>query len=241
VSAEEECMTTDVHQSKKQKYLKNIDIFQDLTPAEIEVLGKRAPERQVEAGTIFYMPDKPTEVLFILKMGRIRLYHLSPDGKALTTAMLEAGTIFGEMALLGQGLDDSYAEALTPCMLCLMSREDVITLLLGDPRIALRITEILGRRLIEAERQLSDFAFKSLPERLAALLLRLAQEPRPRLFGSGYPEVRYTHEQLAEMIGTYRETATKILNEFRAEGWVDLRRGKILILDRHALEILTAP
>jgi CRP-like cAMP-binding protein len=73
------------------------------------------------------------------------------------------------------------------------------------------------------------------------LLLRLAREPRTRLFSSGYPEVRYTHEQLAEMMGTYRETVTKILNEFRAAGWVELRRGKILVLDRMALESLNTP
>jgi CRP/FNR family transcriptional regulator, cyclic AMP receptor protein len=138
------------------------------------------------------------------------------------------------MALLGQGLAGSYAEAMMPCVLCLMSREDVKTLL-GDPRIALRIAEILGQRLIEAERRLSDFAFMNLPERRAALLLRLVQEARPRLWGGGHPEVRYTREQPAEMIGTYRETATKILNEFRAAGWVDLRCGKTVILNRAAL------
>ncbi len=229
------------HRLDKQGYLKDVDIFQDLSPAEIEALRKRAPMRQVEAGTILYMPDEPMEVLFILKVGRVRLYHLSPDGKALTTAILESGTIFGEMALLGQGSNASYAEALTRCMLCLMSCEDVSMLLLSDPRIALRITEILGRRLIEAEQRLSEFAFKSLPERLAVLLLHLAQEPSAGLFRSGYPEVRYTHEQLAEMVGTYRETVTRILNEFRAAGWVELRRGKIIILDWHALETLNAP
>jgi CRP-like cAMP-binding protein len=222
-------------QLDKQGYLKDIDIFQDLTSEEVDTLGQHAPMRQVDTGTLFYSPLDPTEVLFILKAGRVRLYRLSPDGKALTTAILESGTIFGEMALLGQQLAGNYAEALTSCVLCLMSRHDVVTLLLGDPRIALRITETLGRRLLEAEQHWSEFAFQSLPERMAALLLRLAQEPRSRLFSSGYPEVRYTHEQLAEMIGTYRETATKILNEFRAAGWVDLRRGKILILDRDAL------
>jgi CRP-like cAMP-binding protein len=219
----------------KQGYLQDVDIFQDLTPKEIDALGMRAPMRTVETGTLFFSPLDRTEVLFILKVGRVRLFHLSPDGKALTTAILESGTIFGEMALLGQGLDHSYAEALTSCVLCLMSRQDVVTLLLGDPRIALRITETLGRRLIEAEQRLSDFAFKSLPERLAALLLQLAQESRSRFFGTGRPEVRYTHEQLADMVGTYRETATKILNEFRAQGWVELRRGKIIVLDRDAL------
>lgn len=229
-------MTTDLDaRPDKRGYLKDVDIFRDLTAEEIDELGKRAPMREVEVGTLFYSPLEPTEVLFILKAGRVRLYHLSPDGKALTTAILDAGTIFGEMALLGQGLAGSYAEALTPCVLCLMSRTDVVTLLLGDPRIALRITEILGRRLLEAEQRWSEFAFHSLPERMAALLLRLAQPPRTRLFGTGYDEVRYTHEQLAEMIGTYRETATKILNEFRAAGWVDLRRGKIIILDSEAL------
>jgi CRP/FNR family transcriptional regulator, cyclic AMP receptor protein len=222
-------------QIEKQGYLKDVDIFQDLSPEEVDILGQRAPMRQVAAGTIFYSPLEPTEVLFILKAGRVRLYRLSADGKALTTAILEAGTVFGEMALLGQGLTGSYAEAMSACVLCLMSRADVITLLLGDPRIAFRITEILGRRLIEAEQRWAEFAFHNLPERMAALLLRLAQETRPRFFGSSQIEVRYTHEQLAEMIGTHRETATKILNEFRAAGWVDLRRGKIIILDRAGL------
>ncbi len=117
----------------KQGYLTEVDIFRDLSPEEIDALGKHAPMRDVGAGTLFYSPLDPTEVLFILKAGRVRLYHLSPDGKALTTAILESGTIFGEMALLGQGLSGSYAEALTPCVLCLMSREDVVTLLRVTP------------------------------------------------------------------------------------------------------------
>jgi len=224
----------------KQIYLKQNEIFQDLTLEEIEVLGKRAPMKRVPAGTICYSPDQPTEVLFILKEGRVRLYHLSPDGKALTTAILESGTIFGEMALLGQGLYSSYAEALTSCLLCLMSREDVKALLLSDPRIAFRITEVLGRRLLEAEQRLSDFAFKNVAQRLATTLLHLAQEPRVRLFRPAYLEVPYTHEALAEMIGTHRETATKILNEFRSQGVIELRRSKIVLVDVDALQALAA-
>lgn len=112
--------------------------------------------QRVPAGTVFFSPDQAAEVLFILKEGQVRLYHLSPDGKALTTAVLEPGTIFGEMALLGQRLHQSYAEALRPCLLCLMSRDDVKHLLLSDPRVATRIAEILGQRLILAEQRLSD-------------------------------------------------------------------------------------
>jgi CRP-like cAMP-binding protein len=118
-----------------------------------------------------------------------------------------------------------------------MSREDVKALLLSEPRIASRIAEILGQRLLAAERRLSGFAFKSLSQRLADTLLELARAPtRPRwLGGSDALEVRTTHEALAEMIGTHRETTTKLLNEFRSQGVIELRRGKVLILDDAAL------
>jgi CRP-like cAMP-binding protein len=222
---------------EKQTHLQAVDILQDLEPDEIERLGQRAPMQWVNPGTVFYSPEQAPEVLFLLKKGRVRLYHLSPEGKALTTALLDEGTIFGEMALLGQRLHQSYAEAETPCLLCLMSREDVKALLLSDPRIASRIAEILGQRLLAAERRLSDFAFKSLSQRLADTLLELAHAPtRPRwLGGSDTLEVRTTHEALAEMIGTHRETTTKLLNEFRSQGLIELRRGKVLILDTEGL------
>ncbi len=237
-------MTVSENDLDKQGYLRDVDIFQDLTPDEVEVLGNRAPMQTVEAGATFYSPEDASEVLFILKSGRVRIYRLSPDGKALTTAIIEAGTIFGEMAILGQGMHDSYAESMTPCVLCLMSRDDVKHLLLGDLRIALRITETMGRRLLEAERRLSDFAFKSLPERIATILVTLA-EREPARFSiwpgrASRTELQFTHEQLAEMVGTHRETATKVLNEWREQGLIELKRGKVVLLDLEALRRLSA-
>lgn len=219
----------------KQGYLSEVDIFRDLAPEEIEELGRRAPMRTVPAGAVIYTPADAGEVLFILKTGRVRLYRLSPDGKAFTVALLEAGTIFGEMALLGQGMHDSHAEALAPSVLCLMGRADVQELLLGDPRIALRITETLGQRLLEAEQRLADFALKALPQRLATLLASLAERQPPRLFRPGQREVHLTHEQLADLVGTHRETATKVLNELREAGLIELRRGRVIVLDVAAL------
>jgi CRP-like cAMP-binding protein len=219
-----------------QGYLTEVDIFCDLRPEEVAALGEHAPMRQVLAGTQFYTPLEQTEVLFILKAGRVRLYQLSADGKALTTAILESGTIFGEMALMGQGLSGSYAEALSECVLCLMSREDVKTLLFGDPRIALRIAEIMGRRLQDAERRLADFAFKRLPERVANAILQFAQ-PRRGWFGrAAGAEWRCTHNDVAELTGTYRETATKVLNDLQQAGYIELYRGKIVLVDAAGLQ-----
>lgn len=103
------------------------------------------------------------------------------------------------------------------------------------------MAEILGQRLINAEQRLSDFAFKNLPERLASLLLQMARQPKARLFrpAGGPPEMRFTHEALAEMVGTYRATATKILGEFRAQGLIDLRRGCVVLVDEPGLRALS--
>lgn len=221
---------------RKQSYLSEVTIFQDLSPDDMAALARAAPMKEVAAGTIFYSPEDPAEVLFILKRGRVKLYQLTPDGKALTTHIYEAGSIFGEMSLLGQGMHGAFAQALTPCVLCLMSREHVQRLLFGDPRIAKRIVEALGTRLINVENRLLDFAFRRVPQRLARLLLQLAQPHRGLLSFTQRMEVRYTHEELADMIGTTRETVTKLLNEMRRRGLIELQRGCITLLDMNGLQ-----
>ncbi len=221
---------------RKQGYLSEVAIFQDLSPDEMAALARAAPMKEVAADTIFYSPDDPAEVLFILKKGRVKLYKLTPDGRALTMHIYDAGSIFGEMSLLGQGMHGSFAQALTPCVLCLMSRDHVQRLLFGDPRIAMRIAEALGERLTSLENRLLDFAFRRVPERLARLLLQLAQPHRALLSFTQRMEVRYTHEELADMIGTTRETVTKLLNEMRSRGLVELRRGRVTLLDMNGLQ-----
>jgi CRP/FNR family cyclic AMP-dependent transcriptional regulator len=215
----------------KEKYLRSVDIFQDLTEDEIHHLGQRAPMRHVPGGTIFYTQEQVTEVLFILKEGRVRLYHLEPGGRMLTLAILEEGSIFGEMTLVGQRLQNNFAEAITPCLLCLMSREDVKDLLLSDPRIAFRLMEKIGQRLVETEQRLSDMAYKPAPERIATQLIQLAEQRRNWLGRKAYPEVRCTHEELAHLVGVQRETVTKVLNDFRQQELIDLSRGRVVLLD----------
>lgn len=225
-------------ESNKEKYLRMVDIFQDLTADEIHQLGERAPMKRVPSGTLFYTAEQAIEVLFILKEGRVRLYHLEPGGRILTLAILEQGAIFGEMTLLGQRLQSSFAEALTPCLLCLMSREDVKELLLSDPRIAFRLMEVIGQRLVETEQRLSDMAFKHVPERIATHLIQLAQQRRGWLGRKAQPEVRCTHEELAHLVGVHRETVTKVLNEFRQQELIALSRGRIVLLNVAALNAI---
>lgn len=210
--------------------LSEFDIFRDLPPADLDHIARSAPMREVDVGTTLISPEYDSEILFILKRGRVRLYRLAADGRTLTTAIIEGGQIFGEMVLLGQRLDDSYAEALDPSIICVMSRDDVYRLLLSDARVAARIAESLGARVAELERRLGDTVLKSVPARIASALATLS--------GMGTSDIRLTHAQLADLVGTTRETITKVLGDLRDRGVIRLGRGRIRVTDATRLLML---
>ncbi|MCH7587160.1 MAG: Crp/Fnr family transcriptional regulator [Chloroflexi bacterium] len=214
--------------------LSEIEIFQDLTRQEMEEMDRTTTMSSCESGRVFYGPDETGEVLFLLKKGKVQLYRLSPEGKKLVVAVLEQGAIFGEMSIIGQGMQNTFAEAIEDCTLCVMSQLDVEQLLVSKPQVGVRILQAMARRLREAEIKLEELAFKSIPARLASLLLKLSLNNMNNSAVKGY-----THQDLAEMVGTYRETTTQTLNHFKNQGWIDIERKKIKILDRPALKQLT--
>jgi CRP-like cAMP-binding protein len=219
---------------RKQDFLSNIDIFQDLAPGEVDLLDRQVTMTTCVTGRIFYTPDETGEALFLLKKGRVQLYRLSPDGKKLIVAVLHEGTIFGEMSLIGQGMHNTFAEAVDDCTLCVMSRSDVERLIHEKPQVAMRFMEAMAKRLQATESKLEDIAFKGIPARLAGLLLELAPESQ-----DGVEVIGFTHQDLAEMIGTYRETTTQVLNNFKDKGWIEIGRKHIQLLNTEALTSLT--
>ena len=162
-------------------------------------------------------------MLFIVKKGRVNLYRVTEEGKKLVTATIEPGSVFGEMSLIGQGMHGTFAEAAEECTLCVMSRTDVERLIRDHPEVSLSLLEVMARRLTDAEERLAEVAYKSVPARIATTLLRLA--------GGENEPVRLSHQDIADMVGTYRETTTRILNELRTDGLLDLKRMQISIVD----------
>jgi len=214
--------------------MSEVDIFVDLSASDMEAIAAAAPMRTFAPGELLFAPPQRMETLFILKEGRVRIFRLSSDGRALTTAIITPGTIFGEMLLLGQQMHDNFAEALEHVTVCVMTKTDVQTILLSDARIAARISEILGNRVTQLERRLSDTVFKTVPQRVATTMCLLAdhgQQRRPLVRGVRGIQVMLTHEQVAALAGTSRETTTKVLNEYADQGLLRLGRGRITILD----------
>ncbi len=207
-----------------------MELFQDLSKKECEELDRITTMSTVRKGKVFYRPEETGEVLFILKEGKVQLYRISPEGKKLVITTLDKGSLFGEMALLGQQMHNTFAESISDCTICVMSRTDLERLILQRPQVALRILEITGRRLRDAEGRLENLAFKGIPARLSSLLLRLAGDD------GGDEIIGLTHQDLAEMVGTYRETATQVLNDLKGRGLIEIGRKRIKILNRTGLQ-----
>jgi len=214
---------------EKIGYLSDVELFRDLSDRDRAELERMTTITNVPRGRVFYQPEDVSEVLFLIKQGQVQLYRISPEGKKLVIATLGAGTLFGEMALLGQQMHNAFAEAMDDCVILVMSRADLERLILNKPILGLRMLEITGHRLSDAEARLEDMAFKGIPARLASLLLRLAAERDSQEI------VGLTHQDLAETIGTYRETATQVLNDMKVAGIIEIGRKRITILDRARL------
>jgi CRP-like cAMP-binding protein len=153
---------------------------------------------------------------------------MSPEGRKLVIAHLLPHSFFGEMTCIGQGMYDTFAEVTEDSTIMTMNCEVLNRLLVSKPEIARRILEAFGRRVLEAERQLEDTVFKGIPARVAALLLREAH---------GDSIDGLTHQDIAERLGVYRETATNALNELKAAHLISIGRKHITILDRERLRL----
>jgi CRP/FNR family transcriptional regulator, cyclic AMP receptor protein len=204
----------------------------DRTQEQISAWAERldgAPEAH-SAGTSLYTPGDAARDLFVLKAGKVGLFLRSDEGRALTIKMVEPGQIFGHVAL-SDAHYDAYADALSDVRIQRVDRDMARATIEQDPALGLVLLEELGRYRKVVSDRLDEVAFKSVPARLASVLLELANR-----HGSQVP--RHSHRQLAEMINAYRETVTKVINQFRAAHLLEIDTSSITLLNLRRLEEL---
>jgi len=219
------------------RLLSMVDVFESLSAEEIERLDERLPDAHLETGDVFYSPDDPSEKVFILRRGKVRIYKVADDGREFTLAVVEDGTMFGEMTLTAQRLQGAYAQAMEPSEVSMMLRKDLERLILEKPQVGLQIAHLLSERLRRYEIRLEDIALKDIPTRLASMVLLLA-EAEGVVTSEGYVRIptHYTHQQLGSMIGTTREAVSRAFRVLQEEIIVELRRRVIYVKSLEALK-----
>lgn len=228
-------------------YLRQIDVFASMTDAEMRRLAERTVMRSYARGKLIARPEDPPDSIYLIKKGRVKLSRYSASGREQVLALLEPGEIYGERALAGA--TTVHCEAFEQSLICVLSLRDFEELLAAKPDLALRVIKALAQRLRRAEEEIEDFAFRDVPGRLSALLVRLADadtDGGPSFRGQERRHVlRLTHQDLASMIGATRETVTSVLNRFRKMGLISIRRREIVIKGiqrlRHAVRNTDGP
>jgi CRP-like cAMP-binding protein len=192
----------------------------------------RATDR-AERGTLIYAPDHVADHLYVLLSGAVSLYLRSGEGRALTLRIVEAGQLFGHVSASDGTRYDTFAEATTLIRYVRIPRSELTSLLVRTPELGIALMEDMARAVVS--RRLDEVAFKSVPARLASLLLDLAR----RHGGPHAASVpRHSHRQLAEMINAYRETVTKVINQFRDARLLEIDHSSITLVNVRRLEEL---
>lgn len=191
-------------------------------------VGESLTVRSFQAGEIICQPDEMASSLYLVAQGRVQLYRTSEDGRRFVVATLGQGTMFGEDSLLGGQGPDTYAIALEPCTIWLMPGKQALEISSTDAMFGFGLMQAMGQRVMEAENRLEQMAYSTIASRLAALLLELVEDPADNV-------VRATHQELADMLGTWRETISKTLQDFRRRGLVASGRRQLTLLDKEGL------
>jgi CRP/FNR family transcriptional regulator len=213
-----------------------VDVFEALSEEELEKLAQLAHDATYDQGEVLPEPQEGGEKLYVLKEGRVQLYVKLPNEGEITLSVVEAGSIFGEMAVAGEGAGKVRARALMPSLVCTLKTEVLEQLIERNPAVALAIVRMLSDRLRQAEVRFAELAHKQVPARLASLILRLSASEGIVSRDGIRLDTPYTHEQLATMIGSNREAVTRAMKKLREQGAVEVVGRRIHLRDRELLE-----
>ncbi|NOZ70811.1 MAG: Crp/Fnr family transcriptional regulator [Chloroflexi bacterium] len=198
-------------------------------PHDDPAFGRAVRIMRVPPGECVAKAEDMEKYVYILMSGRLQLVATSKEGRSLVVSTLGPGSVFGEGAILDLGEPLSIcAQAIDPCVVWRLTAEQALTFTNQHPILGLGMLRTFGRRLAQVENRLEDVAYKRLPERLAHELLRQRDL-------AGSDEIRVSHQALADSLGTYRETISAILRDFKKERWVELGYRRITLRDPQAL------
>ncbi|MPZ36473.1 MAG: cyclic nucleotide-binding domain-containing protein [Rhizobiales bacterium] len=229
--------TTGVSRSAdKRAFLQGHPIFGALEPELLDQLSSYAIPRSVRRGTLIFARGDAGTSLFAICSGTVKIGAPSADGKDAVFNLVSDGAIFGEIAVLDGLPRSADAMALTDCEFMVIERRDFVALIRERAEFAVKLIEVLCRRLRHTTGQLEDVMFLDLPARLAKALLQEAKNAG----SAGGKKIMLTQRNLSEMIGMSRESTNKQLRAWEKQKLIELQRGSIVILAPSGLETIAS-
>jgi len=199
--------------------LRAIPMFSSVSDEALESIALLLIERNFPKHKTIVEEGAPGDYMYIIVDGRVKVTKLSGDGREKILELLGVGDFFGEMALFDDAPRSASVKALSQVRILALGRNDFLRLLARSPDLALSVIQELTRRLRQVDEQASSLSFQRVKERTMGLLVRLAQDDPGREGRSRTPVL--THQQIADMIGTSRETVTRAIKGLKQDGWLE--------------------
>lgn len=210
-------------------------LFTQLPIAAIEDLSNRITVRKVAAGSAVVAQDEPGDAMFVIMTGRVKVVMFGESGREVTLSLLRTGDSFGEMSLFDQGPRSAHCLAIEPTTLLTLTRDELMRHIQAHPRTAINLVSEMARRLRRADETIAQLALCDVNERLIHRLVGLAREE-----GASGPDGlvvrrRPTQQELANMIGSCRETISRAFNQLARDGLI-IPRGRSLVVTPALIE-----
>ena len=207
--------------------LRAIPLFSHVADGDLEQIASHLIERRYPRNTTIVEEGLPGDYMYIIREGRVKVTKLSEDGREKILAFFEPGHFVGDMALLDRAPRSASVKALTPVRVLALSRADFTGLIRKSPDLAIAVIRELSGRLRAVNDQASALSFQRVKDRTKGLLVRLAKEEAPD--GVHLQTPALTHQQIADMIGTSRETVTRVVKDLKTSGWLGQEGKRYLV------------
>lgn len=213
-------------------YLKQLDIFKTLGQKEMSEIGVIVDEKNVSKKEIILQPEDKDKV-YLIKRGQVKLYQLTEDGKRIIIDTLGQGSVFGNFGSEDSG--QNFAEATSDTYICIARRNTFFDTVSKKPEVSAKLMTALFDQISQARDYIAAMAGGDVLAKFKFKLGELA-----RKYGEPKGEKikitqKFTHEEIADMIGVSRETITKLIGSLRRRGVIELE-GKNIIFDKEKLE-----
>lgn len=219
-------------------YLRNINLFEVMDDSQLKAVEKMTNMNRIEKHHPIYFPAQPSKNIFFLKEGHVKLSHINEDGHEIILDILGPGEIFGELSITDEEERKETAQTLDEVLICTISKNDFEKLVLDYPPLNLQLTKWMGLRLRRIEEKLSDLAFKDVKNRVIDFLIKYAEDFGKIKHGSVHISSFLSHQEIAYLTATSRQTVTTILNELKSRGLIDFTRKSFVISNLEQLQQL---
>jgi CRP-like cAMP-binding protein len=213
----------------EREVLRTVPIFSELSDEDITSLARLASRKRYPKDTVVFFENEEGDFFFTILEGRIKVTILGDDGREVILSVLGPGDFFGEMALLDNEPLSATAIAVEESELLSLHRNDFQSVLNDNKSITSALIRVLSARLRRANHQISTLALLDVYGRVARVIVDMAREEGKRLRDGRIAFRRATHQEIANRIGTTRETVTRMLKDLERQGLIHVEGKEIVV------------